>query len=221
MKQTKPTAQAPAAPAPVDDEALEVRPPSLFRRVAKRVGTVLLIVLSLVFAYLFLLLGEPDEEAKNASRLPEEVIQMPMSPFEAPGESNIVNLADTFGYPVLSLYQGVQMRKARIFDTAFEGGYARCVTLTYAFEDGTQLTVESIRPTEAVGLIGQEGYTLDATALYTIGGLNAARMENDVNICVFAQSDTAVYAVTCPRTHREELASILRQTMLVEPAAQD
>ena len=112
------------------------------------------------------------------------------------------------------------MRKARIYDTAFEGGYARCVTLTYAFEDGTQITVESIRPTTAVTLIRQPDYTLDATALYALGGLNAARMDNSVSVCVFAQSDDAVYAVTCPKTHQEELSSILRQTALFEPAAQ-
>lgn len=219
MKRT--VSQAPHTPAPVEEDLLESRPPSLPRRILKRVGVTLLIVLALVFAYLFLLLGEPDEEAKNAAGFTEETIQMPMSPFEAPGESQVEDLADTFGYPVLSIHQGVQMRKSRIFDTAFEGGYARCVTITYAFEDGTQLTVESIRPTAAVTLIDQAGYTLDATALYALGGLNAARMENDVNICVFAQSDTAVYAITCPQTHREEFDSLLRQTLLVEPHAQN
>lgn len=219
MKRTVP--QAPQTPAPVDEETLETRPPSLFRRILRRIGITVLIGLALVFAYLFLLLGEPDEAAKNAAVPIEETIVMPMSPFEAPGESSVENLADTFGYPVLSLHQGVEMRKARIYDTAFEGGYARCVTITYAFEDGTQLTVESIRPTAAVTLIDQEGYTLDATALYALGGLNAARMENDVNICVFAQNDTAVYAVTCPQTHRDQFDSLLRQTMLVEPRAQE
>ena len=77
--------------------------------------------------------------------------------------------------------------------------------------------MESIRPTSAVSLINQSGYKLDATALYALGGLNAARMENDVNICVFAQSDAAVYAVTCPNTHEEALEALLRQTMLTEP----
>ena len=112
------------------------------------------------------------------------------------------------------------MQKARVYDTAFEGGYARCVTLTYRFEDGAQLTVESLRPTTAVSLIKQSGSILDATALYALGGLNAARMENDLNICVFAQSDTAVYAVTCPKTHEDDLDSLLRQTMLTQPQTQ-
>ena len=119
--------------------------------------------------------------------------------------------------PVLALAQGPEMKKARIYDTAYEGGYARRVTLTYAYEDGTTLTAESIRPTAAATLLKQAGYSLDATALYALGGFNAARMENDLTICVFAQSDTAVYAVVCPKTHEEELASALRQTALIEP----
>ena len=37
-----------------------------------------------------------------------------------------------------------------LFDTAFHGGYARRMQLTYAFATGETLTVESIRPTAAV-----------------------------------------------------------------------
>lgn len=48
--------------------------------------------------------------------------------------------------PVMALYGGLSMQRARVFDTAFSGGYARRVTLTYAFEDGAQLTVESTAP---------------------------------------------------------------------------
>ncbi|MBP3646037.1 MAG: hypothetical protein J6K55_06395 [Clostridia bacterium] len=209
----------PSQPVLAEEEAAP-KEPSALRRILTRIGAALLLILALVFAYVFLLLGEPEEDAKNAAPAIENTITMPMSPFEAPGEANIESLAETFGEPVLSFYQGAEMRKARIYDTAFEGGYARCVTLTYLMEDGAQLTVESIRPTSAVSLIHQNGYKLDATALYALGGLNAARMENDVNICVFAQSDTAVYAVTCPKTHEEALPSLLRQTMLTEPQTQ-
>ena len=211
--------QPPAQPL-LDEEDTLPKEPSALRKLLTRIGAVVMLILALGFAYVFLLLGEPDEDAKNTTAAPEAAITMPMSPFEAPGEANVESLADTFGEPVLSIYQGIEMQKARIYDTAFEGGYARCVTLTYRFEDGVQLTVESLRPTTAVSLIKQSSSTLDATALYALGGLNAARMDNDVNICVFAQSDTAVYAVTCPKTHEEDLAALLRQTTLTQPQTQ-
>lgn len=201
-------------------EELPKKEPSVVKRFLLRLITVAAAVLALALCYLFLLMGEPDEDAKLAADLPAEAaITMPMSPFEAPGESNVQNLADTFGQPVMALYGGLTMQKARIYDTAFEGGYARRATLTYTFEDGQQLTVESLRPTSAVRLIKEEGFTLDAAALYTLGGLNAARMENSSTLCVFAQTDTAVYAVRCPASHADELSGLIKQCTLIEPSA--
>lgn len=204
---------------PVTDEEVQPREPSLFSRIIRRVGLAVLLVLALAFAYVFLLLGEPEDEVKNVEKSAEETITMPMNALDIPGESNVEKLADSFGEPVLALNQMLTMYKARIYDTALEGEYARCVTITYTFDDGTQLLAESMRPTSAVALLRQPDYTLDASALYTMGGLNAARMQNDRQVCVFAQSDTAVYAVTCPLSHAEELANLLRYTTLVAPAA--
>ena len=201
-------------------EELPQKQPSVVKRILLRVLAVVMAVLALVMCYLFLLMGEPDEDAKLAADAPAEaMITMPMSPFEAPGESDVQHLADTFGEPVMALYDGPEMRKARIYDTAFEGGYARCVTLTYTLADGQQVTVESLRPTSAVMLIKEDGCKLDASALYTMGGLNAARMENGSTICVFAQTDTAVYAVRCPASHAGELNGLIKQSVLVEPSA--
>ena len=175
-----------------------------------------LLVIALVFAYLFLLLGEPDEEAKYVDLPDEELITMPMGALEIPGEANLQNLANTFGQPVMALYGGPALERARVYDTAFGGGYARRVTLTYAFDDGTQLTVESIRPTSAITLLGG-GYSLSVRSLYALGGLDAARMDGGGQICIFGQSDTAAYAVLCPEGHESDLNSLLRQTTLIAP----
>lgn len=192
--------------------------PSRLRRALKRVGFALLLVIALVFAYLFLLLGEPDDDAKYISKPQEERITMPMSAVEAPGEANLQTLAGPFGQAVLSLGNALDMRMARVYDTAFEGGYARRVTLTYAFEDGMLLTAESLRPTAAVTLLNPaKGGTLDGSALYTLAGLNAARMDTEDTVCIFAQSDTAVYAILCPKAHAEELNTLLRSTTLTLP----
>ena len=212
--------RAPAPPQPpvTGEEETEVRQPSLAGRIFRRVLLAGMLVLALALVYVFLLLGEPDEDAKYAPQPAEETIAMPMSALEMPGETDVQKLADSFGQPVLYLNQMLSMYKARIYDTALEGGYARCVTITYTFEDGAQLLAESLRPTGAVSLLKQADYKLDASALYTMGGLNAARMENDTHICVFAQSENAVYAITCPVAHAEELEALLRYTTLAAPA---
>lgn len=206
---------------PVTD-AEEKRPPSRLRRVLTRVGLGILLIAALAFAYIFLLLGEPVHEEEGEVPAPEEsAITMPMNALEVPGAANVESLADTFGQPVLSLYGGLEMRKARIFDTAFGGGFARRVTLTYTFEDGSPLTVESIRPASAVTLLDEDGYRLNAGALYTLGGVSAARIDNGEQIRVFGQSETAVYAVTCPNAHEGDLTALLRQTVLIRPAETD
>lgn len=211
--------QQPAPPvqaqSPLTDEEPAPKKPSRAARLLRRIGLGILLALALGFAYLFLLLGEPEEDAKYISAPQEAAITMPMGALEALGESNVEHLADTFGQPVLSLGQALPMQKARVYDTAFGGEYARRVTITYAFEDGQLLTAESLRPTSAVKLLEEDGYRLDASALYTLGGLNAARMDNEAHSCVFAQSDTAVYAVICPSAHAEELEALLRYTTLV------
>lgn len=218
----KPVQEPPLPPQqPLTEEEQEVRRPSLIARILRRAALALLLILALAFAYVFLLLGEPEEDAKSIQKPVEETITMPMGALDVPGESDGQKLADAFGQPVLTLNQMLTMHKSRIYDTAFEGEYARCVTITYTFEDGQQLLVESIRPTSAVTLLKKDGYTLDASALYTMGGLNAARMQNEESVCAFAQSDTAVYAVTCPASHAEELATLLRYTTLVAPTEGD
>ena len=215
-KQTRPVQK------PVEDDAPAPRRQSLPVRILKRVGLAVLVMIALVFAYVFLLLGEPDDEVKYLPQeTAEERILVSMNALDMPGATDPQKLAETFGQPVLTLEQGAAMYKARIYDTAFENEFARCVAVTYTLEDGTQLLVESIRPTAAVSLIKKQDYKLDASALYTMGGLNAARMQNDAYVCVFAQSDTAVYAVTCPVSHAEELPELLRYTNLAAPGAAD
>ena len=190
---------------------------SLASRIFKRIALGMLLLLALAFAYIFLLLGEPDEESKYAATPIEDSILMPMTALDMPGESNVENLADSFGQPVRAVSQLLPMYKARIYDTAFEGEYARCVTITYTLEDGQTLLAESLRPTSAVTLLKKDGYTLDGSSLYTMGGLNAARMDNDQYACVFTQSDTAVYAILCPRSHADDLNDILRATTMAAP----
>ena len=89
------------------------------------------------------------------------------------------------------------------------------VTLTYAFEDGQALTLESIRPVSAIALLRGEDYHLNGDSLYYIGGMDAAWMENGTDVLVFGQTADAAYAVRCPIGHKADLEVLLKQTTLI------
>lgn len=93
------------------------------------------------------------------------------------------------------------MQRARVFDTAFSGGYARRVTLTYAFEDG-RAAHGGEHPPHLGHHASWQRLQPGCRSLYALGGLDAARMDGGGQICVFAQSETAAYAVLCRRGMR-------------------
>ena len=202
---------------PIDDDLTpEPLPTPWWKKALKRILVALLVVLALVFGYLFLLMGEPEEELENADPLPTAApITIPMNALEAPGDAYLPSLAETFGQPVLALRsQEVTMQRARVYDTAFGGEYARRVSLYYVLADGAEMLVESIRPIDAITLL-EGDYILQADRLYAMAGLEAARMQNDDQICFFGQGEGAVYAITLPRIDEAQLDVLLRQTQLV------
>ena len=71
---------------PVTDEDAAPKKPSRLRIFLLRAAVAVLLVIALVFAYLFLLLGEPDEEAKYVDLPEEELITMPMGALEIPAK---------------------------------------------------------------------------------------------------------------------------------------
>lgn len=218
-------------PAPVQQEAMprqkaitdEAEPvaPAKWKAVLKRVLIVLGLILALSLVYVFLLMGEPDEDGQLTAQTTqqEESIHVPIAATELAGNADINPLASNFGKPVLALYgSSLTLQKATLFDTAFRGGYARRLTLDYAFSDGALLTVVSLRPTAAVSLLGKERYQINMAALYTIAGLDAVRMDSEDTICILARSLDAAYAVLCPVTHASELSALLKQSSLMQSA---
>lgn len=202
---------------PIDDDAvMEPLPTPWWKKALKRALMVLLIIVALVFGYLFLLMGEPEEELETAAPAATAApITIPMNALEAPGDAYLPSLAETFGQPVLAFRSAeVTMQRARVYDTAFGGEYARRVTLYYLLSDGAEVLVESIRPIDAITLL-EGDYILQADRLYAMAGLEAARMQNDDQICFFGQGEGAVYAITLPRIDEARLDVLLRQTLLV------
>lgn len=202
---------------PIDDDLIpEPLPIPWWKKLLKRVLMVVLVVLALVFGYLFLLMGEPEEDLEVVQpAAPAAPITIPMNALEAPGDAYLPSLAETFGQPVLAVRSPeVTMQRARVYDTAFGGEYARRVTLYYVLSDGAEMLVESIRPIDAITLL-EGDYILQADRLYAMAGLEAARMQNDDQVCFFGQGEGAVYAITLPRIDDAKLDVLLRQTLLV------
>ncbi|MCE5344463.1 MAG: hypothetical protein LLF96_12900 [Eubacteriales bacterium] len=205
---------------PITDEPAPKKH-AVWKIVVKRFFQVLGLLLALVMVYVFLLMGEPDENDQLAtqSTAQEETIRVPIAAGEVTGTADLGLLAANFGKPVLALYvANLPLQKATLFDTAFRGGYARRLTLNYTFSDGMVLTMESIRPTAAVSLLADDRYRLNVDSLYTVAGLDAVRMESDVQVCLIARGSEAVYAVLCPMAHAEELSALLKLTSLMEPS---
>lgn len=237
MKNKKPTQTAGGMPTPANvirmrnpaavqppidgDAPPPPKPLPLWQKWLRRLLLALLVVVVLTFGYLFLLMGEPEAEMDTTVVQPTvQPITIPMSPLDAPAGVNLSSLADTFGQPVLGMRTGdITLSRARVYDTAFGGEYARRVTITYLMPDGAELQVESIRPIDAIALLGGD-YSLQADRLYAMAGLDAARMQNSDQICVFGQGAGAVYAITMPRTAEFQLETILKQTLLVSPPEQ-
>lgn len=201
---------------PVTNEVQVEAKPAKWKKIAKRVAVVALAVLALSMAYLFLLLGEPDTVALEAQVIQEETIRVPMAAMEVAGGADLSTLAATFGKPVLALYGGAELQKVSLYDTAFQGSFARRACLTYMLEDGQVLTVESLRPTAAASLMTNgERTSLNISNIYSIGGYDAARMDSSQNIYIIASSGEVVYGVCIPASHQDQLAPILKQTTLL------
>lgn len=219
LQPERPKDALPPQAALTNEEAAPL-PPKGWVVILKRVGLAVLGLAALALMYVFLLLGEPDNMTQEAPAPQEEKIRVPMAAVQASGSADLSALAASFGKPILALYGGLTLQKCSLYDTAFQGAYARRAALEYTFEDGQTLLVESLRPAQAVALLeaGRQA-SLSLDSLYVLAGIDAVRMDNAQSICIFGQQDGAVYAVTCPPDHSADLAALLKQTTLMQPKA--
>ena len=201
----------------------EQKLPAKWKGIVKKILIILALLLALAFLYLFLLMGEPDDddEVLLAQSVQEEVIQLPMTGQEMAGTVDMTDAAMSFGKPVMQLRGEVlPLLKAALYDTAYHGGYARRLTFTYQFPDGSVMTVDSIRPAGAITLLRDSGYTIRAGSLYSMGGMDAVRMDSANYIRVAAKSKDAVYVVHMPLSKAEQLVTLLRYTGLLRTDGQ-
>jgi hypothetical protein len=202
----------------------EPKPPAKWKAVLKKTALMLLLLIGLMFLYLFLLMGEPDDDNEvllSQAGQQEEVIRMPMTAQEMAGTVDVTDAAVSFGKPAMVLREDVlPLLKAALLDTAYLGGYARRLTLTYQFPDGLIMTVDSIRPPGAVALFTDPSYTIRVDVLYTMGGMDAVRMDGGDYVRLVAQNEEAAYVVHFPAAHADQLADYLYYTGLIRTDGQ-
>ncbi len=202
----------------------EAKRPAKWKAVVRKLLLLLLLILALAFLYLFLLMGEPDDDDEvllKQSAAQEEIIRMPMTGQEMTGTVDVNAAAVSFGKDVMELRGNVlPLLKAALYDTAYGGGYARRLTLTYQFPDGSVMTVDSIRPAGAITLLTDSGYALRVDTLYTMAGLDAVRMDSKDYIRVAAAGEDAVYVAHIPMSQEKQLADYLRTLGLIRADGQ-
>lgn len=216
-----PTREVLPAQKPVTDEP-EPGAPRKWVKIVKRILAVLGLALALALVYVFLLVGEPEEDSQLAQQTAaqEEIIRVPIAASQVAGNADLSPLAASFGMPVLVLNGSpLTLTQATLFDTAFRGNYARRITLNYAFDTGETVTVESIRPTAALALLAGGANTLNMQTLYTVAGMDAVRVDGSKQVMLLARGLDAAYAIIGPLDKANEVLALLKQAVLMQPGA--
>ncbi len=212
-----PPRQATPSQKPIDDDAPSVAEVPRWRTIVKKVATVLLVLLALALAYVFLLLGEPDEEATQSAAPPAEVIRVPIQAVEITDKQQLGQLAASFSEPVLTLEELLPLSKATLFDSAYQNGYARRLSLLYTMEDGSLLQLDSIRPDGAVTLF--EGrYTQRVDEPYSFAGMSAQRLDAGDHSLFLTRAGGVCYAVSVPASQLQQARELLKYCVLMQAA---
>lgn len=192
------------------------RKPSLPRKILRKAAMVLAALLLLGAFYLAVVLGQPQESDAPVQADRNQPLLSASPAVTIQEDSRLGDLTGPFPVPVLCAVSGGNLTflSGVSCDLAYEGGFARRITLTYQTPDGQQLLVESLYPARALSLMGKGDYHMAGVAGQSLAGMQSVRMENDATIRLHAQSETGLYIVTAPRMDSSDLAALTRSLQL-------
>ena len=194
---------------------------AVLRKVLERLLLLLLVAVCIGAFYLAVILAEvpADQEAPISTPAPTAVLSAGQ-PRQIGSLNDFRQLVEHFPAPVLALQENTQLAFAGglVNDLAYQGSFARLVTLTYLTPGGETLTLHSIYPAGAFSLLPGEGYLLMDTLTASLAGMTAVRMENVKTVRLHVKGESALYAFTAPKMGEEALGEITRQTLLVMPS---
>ncbi len=193
---------------------------AFLRKVLDKVLLAVLIVVCIGAFYLAVILAEiPADQQAPAMTPAPKVVLAAQQPRQIGSMSDFSQLVESFPAPALALQANTQLAFAGglVNDLAYQGSFARLVTLTYQTMDGETLTLSSIYPNDAFSLLPGEGYALKDTLTASLAGMTAVRMENADTVRLHVKGESALYAFTAPRMAEEALSEITRQAILLKP----
>ena len=198
-------------------EAVRAKAP-VWRRVLKALGAALLAALLAAVFYVAVILGEPQEVDRAVKPLADQPLLQASPAIHVEGEGQLSVLLSAFPAPVMYPLSGsgLTLVSGTSYDTAFEDGFGRIVSLSYVNGAGQGMTVESIYPARALSLMGRGDYHLAGVAGQSLAGLKSVRMENGASIRLHAQGEEAIYVVTVPKMESSELIGFTRSLQLFE-----
>ena len=192
------------------------RKPSLPRKILRKTAMALAALMLLGAFYLAVVLGQPQEGDPPVQADRNQPLLSASPAVTITEDSRMNELTGPFPVPVLCAVSGgnLTLVSGVSCDVAYEGGFARRITLTYQTPAGQQLLVESLYPARALSLMGKGDYHMAGVAGQPLAGLQSVRMENDDTIRLHAQSETGLYIVTAPRMDSSDLAALTRSLQL-------
>ncbi len=190
------------------------------RKVLERLLLVILVVVCIAAFYLAVILAEipADQQAPEETKAPA-VALAPEQPRQIGSLADIGRLTEIFPAPVLALQptEALSFDGGVVNDLAYEGAFARLVTLNYHTQAGGKLTLISIYPSEAFSLLPKGDYLINNTLTGALAGMTAVRMESSDGIRLHVRGENALYAFAVPKTEEAQLSELSRQAMLIMP----
>jgi len=189
------------------------------RKFLDRTAMILLVVICIVAFYIAVILAEtPKEEGTAVASLGPQPTLVPQQPAQISTRDQLPVLIASFPAPVLAMQEGagVTLTGGLINDLAFEGAFARVVTLTYQTTDGQVLTLQSIYPSNAFALLDSKGYSLQGQLIGMLSGMTAVRMESETGLRLHVRGEKALYALSAPKMEEDLFTALTRQAQLIQ-----
>lgn len=193
---------------------------SLPRRLLERVLLTLLVLLCVGLFYIAVILAEvPPEDQGAVPTKTAAVTLAPDQPRRIDSLGNLYSLTANFPAPVLAIQPStaIAFDSGLVNDLAYQGTFARMVTLSYHTPEGYSLTLQSIYPGDAFSLLPGEGYSLKSDLTATLAGMAAVRMEKMGSVRLHVRGENGLYVFTAPDMPEETLSALVRQAFLAMP----
>ena len=178
-----------------------------------RIGAVLLTLTLLTVSAAALILARPDPSGKENSDSQPPLEAAPSLSIQR--ETDLRVLVESFPIPVMSFMSGSSMLfvSGEARDFLLSGGRGRMITLYWQTADGIPMTLESVYPADALGML-DAGYHFSNIAGPTLFGATSVRMENGSNLRLHTATESGLYVVIAPKELAGQLSALSRSLQL-------